>query len=304
MNDLIRLATAALKYDAAIQACANDPDKMASHCTAEGDDLDTLYADWVSLARAAMADDELHSRTNPDEPATDSSILSADARQADMLAMDDGRVIGGQNRTSGKDGATPKDSADPQGSDTGAFAAELRMLARSAINDDLPLTQPMTPERNRHVHRYEALVTAARMIDRLALQVQQADERGDEAMRRAHAAEAALAAPAEPVRAALAELVAVSDLRRRMGSLHEGKLDEVRALAAEYARRQPLAWEAARAALATVDESAKSPVDETAETQSREPAVSITVFTPDGAEVASWQRDAQGRLVDSEGGEP
>lgn len=89
-----------------------------------------------------------------------------------------------------------------------------------------------------------------------------------------------------------------------MGSLHEGKLDEVRALAAEYARRQPLAWEAARAALATVDESAKSPVDETAETQSREPAVSITVFTPDGAEVASWQRDAQGRLVDSEGGEP
>lgn len=35
-----------------------------------------------------------------------------------------------------------------------------------------------------------------------------------------------------------------------------------------------------------------------AESQSREPAVSITVFTPSGAEVASWQRDAQGRLVE------
>lgn len=35
-----------------------------------------------------------------------------------------------------------------------------------------------------------------------------------------------------------------------------------------------------------------------------EPAVSIKVSTPDGAELASWQRDAQGRLVDSEGGDP
>lgn len=89
MNDLIRLATAALKYDSAIQACANDPDKMASHCTAEGDDLDTLYADWVSLARAAMADDEEH----PREP---------------------GEAAYPGHATSGREGATPKDSADPQ----------------------------------------------------------------------------------------------------------------------------------------------------------------------------------------------
>lgn len=55
---LFRLAAAALKYDAAIQECANDPDMMSSHYTAEGEDLDTLYANWLSLARAAMATED------------------------------------------------------------------------------------------------------------------------------------------------------------------------------------------------------------------------------------------------------
>ena len=48
-------AEAALAYDAAIAACANSPDKMASFCTVAGDDLDALYTRWQSLSRAALA---------------------------------------------------------------------------------------------------------------------------------------------------------------------------------------------------------------------------------------------------------
>lgn len=44
------LAKAVLAYDAAIRECANDPDKMASHCTATGEGLDKLYLRMVDLA--------------------------------------------------------------------------------------------------------------------------------------------------------------------------------------------------------------------------------------------------------------
>lgn len=49
------LAEAVLAYDAAIKSCADDPEKMASFCTAEGDDLDKLYFDMVNAAKAVMA---------------------------------------------------------------------------------------------------------------------------------------------------------------------------------------------------------------------------------------------------------
>ena len=48
---------AALVYDDAIRKCAGDPDRMASFCTAEGDDLDSLYADWMVKARDAVRSD-------------------------------------------------------------------------------------------------------------------------------------------------------------------------------------------------------------------------------------------------------
>lgn len=53
-NDLIEAAKAALAYDEAIQACANDHTKMATYCTAQGDDLDALYLNWISASSRAM----------------------------------------------------------------------------------------------------------------------------------------------------------------------------------------------------------------------------------------------------------
>ena len=53
--DLLEAAKAAVAYDEAIRGCANDPDKMSSYCTAGGDDLDTLYFRWLTLARAGIA---------------------------------------------------------------------------------------------------------------------------------------------------------------------------------------------------------------------------------------------------------
>jgi hypothetical protein len=49
----LNAAAAAVAYDAAIQQCADSPEKMASFCTAQGDDLDALYAHWINLARQA-----------------------------------------------------------------------------------------------------------------------------------------------------------------------------------------------------------------------------------------------------------
>jgi hypothetical protein len=53
-RQLAELTAAAIRYDAAIQSCANDPERMSSVCTAEGDDLDALYDDWIGKARVAM----------------------------------------------------------------------------------------------------------------------------------------------------------------------------------------------------------------------------------------------------------
>lgn len=47
---IVALTEAALKYDDAIRACANDPSRMASFCTATGEDLDTLYLEWMTKA--------------------------------------------------------------------------------------------------------------------------------------------------------------------------------------------------------------------------------------------------------------
>lgn len=53
--ELYEAAAAAVAYDDAIRSCANDPDRMASFCTAAGDDLDSLYADWIFKSSAALA---------------------------------------------------------------------------------------------------------------------------------------------------------------------------------------------------------------------------------------------------------
>ena len=53
--DLLEACQAAIVYDAAIALCGNDPDQMASSCTATGDNLDALYSDWIGKARAAIA---------------------------------------------------------------------------------------------------------------------------------------------------------------------------------------------------------------------------------------------------------
>lgn len=46
---------AAMEYDKAIRASANDPFLMASSCTAQGETLDTLYAGWLSATRKALS---------------------------------------------------------------------------------------------------------------------------------------------------------------------------------------------------------------------------------------------------------
>jgi hypothetical protein len=53
-DELISLSKAVLKYDKEIKNCANDPNKMSSHCTAEGEDLDYLYLDLLTKAKAAL----------------------------------------------------------------------------------------------------------------------------------------------------------------------------------------------------------------------------------------------------------
>lgn len=55
LADMLEALEAAAAYDDAIEMCGNSPERMASFCTAEGDDLDALYARWQSLSRAALA---------------------------------------------------------------------------------------------------------------------------------------------------------------------------------------------------------------------------------------------------------
>ncbi len=52
--DMQKACEAAQKYDEAIAACGNDPAKMASFCTAQGDTLDALYLDWINKSCAAL----------------------------------------------------------------------------------------------------------------------------------------------------------------------------------------------------------------------------------------------------------
>ena len=51
---LVAACEAALRYHDAIAQCANSPEKMASFCTAEGDDLDALYTAWQVAATVAL----------------------------------------------------------------------------------------------------------------------------------------------------------------------------------------------------------------------------------------------------------
>lgn len=56
MNDKIlkQLAEYVIDYDKVITSCANDPEKMSSFCTAQGEDLDDLYFNMVCVAYQAM----------------------------------------------------------------------------------------------------------------------------------------------------------------------------------------------------------------------------------------------------------
>jgi hypothetical protein len=54
---LIGACKAALAYDKAVESCANDSNKMTSYCTAEGETLDRLYANWISKSIAALSPD-------------------------------------------------------------------------------------------------------------------------------------------------------------------------------------------------------------------------------------------------------
>lgn len=54
VNGTTKLAAAVLAYDKAIESCANDPAKMASFCSAQGDNLDMLYHAMLTAARAVV----------------------------------------------------------------------------------------------------------------------------------------------------------------------------------------------------------------------------------------------------------
>jgi len=52
---LVAAARAAIAYDQALEACANDPRKMSSFCTVEGEHLDVLYERWRNLSMSAIS---------------------------------------------------------------------------------------------------------------------------------------------------------------------------------------------------------------------------------------------------------
>ena len=54
-DKLLEACKATERYDEAIKSCANDPKKMSTFCTSEGDDLDTLYLDWITKVKQAIA---------------------------------------------------------------------------------------------------------------------------------------------------------------------------------------------------------------------------------------------------------
>lgn len=52
---LKKSAETVIAYDLAIKSCADDPAKMATFCTAQGEDLDALYFAMTYAAREAEA---------------------------------------------------------------------------------------------------------------------------------------------------------------------------------------------------------------------------------------------------------
>ena len=56
--ELLEACQAGIIYSKAIESCANDPEKMASFCTAEGDTLDELYFNWINRCDKAIAQAE------------------------------------------------------------------------------------------------------------------------------------------------------------------------------------------------------------------------------------------------------
>ena len=48
------LAKQVIAYDEAIKTCGNDPEKMASFCTAEGESLDLIYFKMLHLAKQVL----------------------------------------------------------------------------------------------------------------------------------------------------------------------------------------------------------------------------------------------------------
>jgi len=54
MGRMAEACKAAIRYDREIHACANDPQKMSSHCTAQGETLDDLYEAWRDKSREAL----------------------------------------------------------------------------------------------------------------------------------------------------------------------------------------------------------------------------------------------------------
>jgi hypothetical protein len=53
--DLLKACQAAIAYDRAIARCGDNPETMASFCTAQGEDLDDLYAAWINASKEAVA---------------------------------------------------------------------------------------------------------------------------------------------------------------------------------------------------------------------------------------------------------
>lgn len=54
------LSEAVLAYDALLSSCANDPEKMSSARTVEGDDLDALYSAMLRAAHEVRAGEALN----------------------------------------------------------------------------------------------------------------------------------------------------------------------------------------------------------------------------------------------------
>lgn len=69
-EQIAAIARAAVAYDEAIMSCAEDPDKMSTYCTAEGEDLDALYFALMTKARSALG---LPNVLNEPEPAPEES---------------------------------------------------------------------------------------------------------------------------------------------------------------------------------------------------------------------------------------